>query len=247
MAAAKRGAKRGLAETTRKERKPRSFHILFTGLGGSIGMAILRRLRAAGSQVTALSHIDAPGNPIVADFADDEKLSAAVSRIKGRINGVVLAHGMLERGPWNKVPPHAWRRMMDVNLNSLYTILHAALPKMSKGGSVVVISSTAAFDHSPIGGPHYTAGKWALNGLVRHLSDDLGPSGIRINSVCPGLVDNPMGRAFLTERQYRAAFDDIPLRRPASPDEIAKVVMFLLSDDASYVTGALIPVSGGYR
>jgi NAD(P)-dependent dehydrogenase (short-subunit alcohol dehydrogenase family) len=137
--------------------------------------------------------------------------------------------------------------MLDINLNSIYAILHAALPRMRPGASIVVISSTAAFDHSPIGGPHYTAGKWALNGLVRHLADDLGPGGIRINSVCPGLVDNPMGRAFLTEQQYLAAFEDIPLRRAATPDEIANVVMFLLGEEASFVTGALVPVSGGYR
>ncbi len=83
--------------------------------------------------------------------------------------------------------------------------------------------------------------------MVRHLADDLGPSGIRINSIMPGLVDNPMGRAFLTEAEYLSALKDIPLRRAAEPDEIAKVAMFLLSDAASYVTGANLPVSGGYR
>jgi len=221
--------------------------ILFTGVGGAIGSAILQQLRTAGCMVTSLGHLPTPETSQVADFTDDDALSASVAGIRGPLQGVVLSHGILEPGPWRDVPPKAWRHLLDINLNSIYAILHAALPKVVEGGSIVVISSTAAFDHSPVGGPHYTASKWALNGLVRHLADDLGPSGIRVNSICPGLVDSPMGRALLSEAGYLAAFDEIPLRRPATPDEIAKVVMFLLSDQSSYVTGALIPVSGGYR
>jgi NAD(P)-dependent dehydrogenase (short-subunit alcohol dehydrogenase family) len=98
-----------------------------------------------------------------------------------------------------------------------------------------------------VGGPHYTASKWALNGLVRHLVDELGAKGIRINAVCPGFVDNPMGRAYLTEEDIEQAVQTIPLRRAAHPSEVAAVVRFLLSDEASYVTGAAIPVSGGFQ
>jgi 3-oxoacyl-[acyl-carrier protein] reductase len=136
--------------------------------------------------------------------------------------------------------------MMDVNLNSIYTLIQAALPRLSRGGTIVIVSSTAGLDHSPIGGPHYTVGKWGLNGLVRHLMDELGPHGIRINSVCPGLVDNPMGRAFLSEAEYLACFADIPLTRAATPDEIAQSVMFLLSEGSSFITGVNLSVSGGY-
>jgi 3alpha(or 20beta)-hydroxysteroid dehydrogenase len=224
-----------------------SANVLFTGLGGSIGMACYSRLRDCGAHVTAISHIDSPEFPKIADFTDDDALAASVQSGPATYQHVVLAHGMLEIGPFAKVSPKAWRHLLDINLNSIYAILHAVVPRMAAGGSIVIVSSTAGFDHSPIGGPHYTSSKWGINGLVRHLADDLGPSGIRINSVCPGLVDNPMGRAFLSEQEYLSAFDDIPLRRAATPDEIAKVVMFLLGDGASFITGANIPVSGGYK
>lgn len=221
--------------------------VLFTGVGGSIGSAILERLRRASARVVALAHEPADGVELLADFSDDAELRERVAEVEGDLDHIVLAHGLLEPGPWSAVTPSAWRQLLDVNLNSIYGILHAALPKLRRGGSVVVISSTAAFDHSPVGGPHYTASKWALNGLVRHLAHDLGPSGIRINCVCPGLVDNPMGRMLLDDRTYEHALQEIPLRRAATSDEIASVVMFLLSSEASFITGAHIPVSGGYQ
>jgi NAD(P)-dependent dehydrogenase (short-subunit alcohol dehydrogenase family) len=145
------------------------------------------------------------------------------------------------------VDPATFRRMIEVNLISMYTIIHAALDQLATDASIVLVSSTAAFDHSPVGGPHYTVSKWGINGLVRHLSEELAASGFRINSVCPGLIDNEMGRAFLSEEAYEADAAGIPLGRAGTADEVASTVSFLLSDEASYLTGVLLPVSGGYR
>lgn len=221
--------------------------ILLTGIGGSIGTGALKALRAAGDEVVGLAHLPGEDASIIADFTDDDALAKAVRSVSEPFDGIVLAHGILEPGPIEQVSPNHWRRMMDVNTNSVYTIIHSALPGLRDGASVVVVSSTAAFDHSPVGGPHYTASKWAVNGMVRHLAFDLGARRIRINAICPGLVEGPMGRALLAPEQYAGSLLEIPLGRAAVPSEIADLVMFLLGPASTYLTGALIPISGGYR
>lgn len=221
--------------------------VLLTGIGGCIGTAVLERLRKDGVKVVGLAHETTPDADLVADFRDDASLAHAISAINCKLDGVVLAHGVLEPGPVDRVSPASWRRLMDINANSLYAIIHLCLPLFSARASIVAVSSTAAFDHSPVGGPHYTAGKWAVNGMVRHLAFDLGKRGVRINSVCPGLVESPMGHALLTDEQYDASLAEIPLGRPADASEIADLVAYLLGPGSSYITGANVPVSGGYR
>ncbi|MER9235694.1 SDR family oxidoreductase [Mesorhizobium sp. M0622] len=221
--------------------------ILLTGADGTIGTAVHAELSGSGAEVITLGHQPGPMIDLVANFASDDDLGQAIGSITPSLDGLVFAHGMLEPGPVDRVPPVAWRHMLDMNLNSIYTIIHASLERLAENASIVIVSSTAAFDHSPVGGPHYSVSKWALSGLVRHLADDLGPRGIRVNSVCPGTVEGPMARALLGEPDYLASLQGIPLRRAADASEIADVVSFLLSRKASYATGANIPVSGGYR
>ncbi len=219
---------------------------MLTGADGTIGAGALKALTSEGFEVVTNGH--KPGlSDYTCDFSVAESLAEAIDAIGGPIHGMVFAHGMLQAGPIDKVAPAAWRLTNAVNLDSIYALIHAALPYIETGVSRGAVSSTAAFDHSPGGGPHYTASKWGLNGLVRHLAFDLGPRGIRINSVCPGTVEGPMARALLSEADYVESLKAIPLGRAAEASEIADLILFLLSSKSAYMTGANISASGGYR
>jgi NAD(P)-dependent dehydrogenase (short-subunit alcohol dehydrogenase family) len=219
--------------------------VLLTGGGGSIGGATAALLAADGDQVIRVSHDARSRADVTVDFRDDAALADTVRSLPGTFDGIVLCHGILEKGTLSGLAPADWRRTLDVNLTSCFVILHALADRLHATRSIVIVSSTAGLDRSRNGGPHYTASKWALNGLVRHLAADLGPSGTRINAVCPGHITNDMTRRVNTPETIAAGIANIPLRRGGQPDEVARMIRFLLSDDASYVTGALIPVAGG--
>jgi len=216
--------------------------VLLTGGGGDIGRSVQQLLHESGDEVVRLSHSTDSAPDIVTDFRNDAALASAIASITGPIRGVVLCHGVVERGDLRSLRPADWRRVVDINLTSVFTILRSLEPRLSQIQSIVVVSSTAGLDRSRNGGPHYTASKAALNGLVRHLARDLGPRGTRINAVCPGHIEGRMTDRLNTPETRAAGIANIPLSRPA---EVARVIRYLLSEQASYVTGAMISVAGG--
>jgi 3-oxoacyl-[acyl-carrier protein] reductase len=221
--------------------------ILVTGVGGSIGSAIIRRLEQQGHELRKLSQAGLASEGTIVEFRDDAALDRAVAGFAGEFDGVVLAHGISQIGKIHDLSIADLRKVIDVNLTSLFVILRAASRKLKPGASVVIISSTASLDHSPVAGTHYTASKYGVNGLVRHLAFEWGPRNIRINAVCPGYVGNPTGHSLRPPEVMRKALEKIPLRREATSEDVANMVSFLLSPQASYVTGAFVPVSGGFQ
>jgi NAD(P)-dependent dehydrogenase (short-subunit alcohol dehydrogenase family) len=243
--------------------------VLITGAAGDIGAAIAEALVERGYRLVLADHPDAAGRLddlcrrlgaecVTFDVTDEPAVAAAVAGL-GTLGGLVNNAGY--QGvftPVDRYPLADARRVIEVNLLGVMTVL-VAVAKTMTGGSVVNIASMAGVSGAP-NMPAYSASKAAVIGLTKSAAKDLAPKGIRVNAVSPAFIGP--GRMWETQvaqqaaagSQYYAADPEavaeqmigmVPLRRHGSVHEVATVVAFLLSDDASYVTGVNIEVSGG--
>ncbi|TMK12497.1 MAG: SDR family oxidoreductase, partial [Actinobacteria bacterium] len=174
----------------------------------------------------------------------------------GRLDIVVANAGLGSGGSAGDVTDQAWGHTMDVNLTGPMLLVRAGLPLLLErgSGSIVLVSSVSGLVSST-DSVAYVTSKTALLGLMRSLAVDYGPRGVRTNAVCPGWVVTPMGdesmdelavaRGISREAAYLLATAHVPLRRPATAEEIAACCLFLASDEASIVNGAMLVADGG--
>jgi len=242
--------------------------VVITGGSTGIGAAVVRRFVAEGAAVAILdvntgsaealaadiSHQGTTAFAIGCDVGDVAAVAGAVEAAADRLGGidVVMANAAVGTisvgGTVESIEPERWDLAFDVNTRGVYAVCRAALPHLRvRGGSIVVTSSSSAL--IGVGGrpTHaYTATKGALLSLVRALAVTYGPEGIRVNALVPGFVRTRLTADVVDDPAALAgAIEGIPLRRVAEPDELAACALFLASDEASFVTGAMLVADGG--
>ncbi|MET8681293.1 SDR family NAD(P)-dependent oxidoreductase [Streptomyces sp. NPDC004647] len=236
-------------------------HVLVTGGSRGIGRATVLALAAQGASVTAcyvteseaveslrreLNEQGAQGNLVRCDIADHEQaaqLCATAHETYGAIDAVVNNAGVISHHSLEDLAPEEWSRILDTNLTGMYQVIRGALPYVADVASIVNISSAVAHHGMP-GAAHYVASKAGVMGLTRALGKELGPRGVRVNCVASGLVETDQMKAVTEEG--RARYEQmISLRRLGRPEELADVVLFLVSGAARYITGATLDVDGG--
>lgn len=221
-----------------------------TGASSGIGSAIARRVQAENGTMIGLD-LNAGDGVLPCDVTDEPSVEAAFTRIAdehGRIDAVIACAGVAYEALAPDTPLEAWRRVIDVNLTGVFLCSKHAIPRMPSGSSIVVIASMSgliATDSEPA----YCASKAGAIGLARAMAVDHARDGIRVNSVCPGVIDTPMTEELWRVRgaEFRAQVEgQHALGRIGHADEVASVAVFLASPESSFVTGATWTVDGGY-
>jgi len=234
---------------------------LVTGAARGLGRAAAERLLAAGAcvalnvhrpeQADSLAH--ALGGDVLVragDIAGSQTVRDLIAEVLdrfGRLDILVNNAAAAYSTRFEQITEEEWRRALDVNLTAAFLCTQAAVPAMkSQGyGRVVNLSSTAGKSVSTLGGAHYTASKAGLLGLTRAAAKELGPFGITVNAICPGLIDTELTREHATPDDLAAYARSFPVPRLGSAAEVADLICFLASEQAGYITGASLDINGG--
>lgn len=233
------GGTRGIGRATASRLAAAGATVLLTGRDEQAA-------RAAAREVTAESGIPATG--LALDLADADAVDAFTARIAAQhpeLDIMVANAGIMGIGTIGTIPPAEARSVVEVNVLGTFALLQGAARIMipRRTGSIILLTSVAA-THGIAGMAHYAAAKGAIAAMARSAAQELGPHGVRVNALAPGMIDTDMVAPYPAEVRRETAART-PLGRLGTPDDIASAVHFLAGDGASFVTGHLLVVDGG--
>jgi 3-oxoacyl-[acyl-carrier protein] reductase len=238
---------------------------IVTGGGRDIGKSVSLQLATEGAKVAVnyrsdedaakatVAEIEAAGGTAILVQADvtkpgevaklvDETTKAFGERVDVLVN---VAGGMVARKTLADMDEAFFDHVMELNLKSAFLVTKAVLPHLGEGSTIVNLSSLAGRDGGGPGASIYATAKGALMTFTRSLAKELGPQGIRVNSLCPGLIGTSFHDTFSKPEGRKAVAGNTPLRREGHPDEVASAVVFLASNDSSFLTGVNMDINGG--
>ncbi|SIN64507.1 3alpha(or 20beta)-hydroxysteroid dehydrogenase [Parasphingorhabdus marina DSM 22363] len=232
---------------------------LVTGGARGLGSSAARLMAAEGARVVVTDVLNEEGHRVAADMgatflshdvaseSDWQRVANDMLDSHGQIDILVNNAGVLHRSSIIEHDISDWDRVIAINQRSVFLGMRQIGKYMveQKGGSIINVSSVA-FNHARPTTAAYTATKFAIIGMTRVAAKEMGPHGIRVNAILPGMMDTPMIDMIDPDRAARdKQIPDVPLRRTASADEVAKTILFLASDESSFCTGESILVDGG--
>jgi 3-oxoacyl-[acyl-carrier protein] reductase len=243
---------------------PREFEgkvVLVTGGASGIGKGIVEAFAAEGARV-AFSYMtseadaarlaaDTGSLAIRSDLTQNEAAAALVAEVKAKLGPVeilvVNTGGLIRRASLLDCDLDLWNECMALNLTSAFLSCKAVLPDMlaARDGAIITISSLAAHNGGGLNSIHYATAKGGLYTLTKGLAREVGPSGIRVNGVAPGLIATRFHDTHSTDAMRKAMVDQTPLRREGTPADVAGAVLYLASPRASFLAGETIEVNGG--
>jgi NAD(P)-dependent dehydrogenase (short-subunit alcohol dehydrogenase family) len=236
---------------------------LVTGGNSGIGYATAEALIAEGAKVIITGRkkeaVEAAAKKLgatslIADQSDiksADKLAIMAEKVFGKLDILILNAGMALFSPIDRVKEEEYDKIMDTNLKGVFFTLQSFLRILNGGASVTFVSSYSAYNGSP-NALVYSASKAALNAMTRSAAVELAPRRIRVNAVCPGMIETPVfSKLGLPEEMIQSmkagVLQKVPLKKAGLPSEVAKLLLFLSSDEASYITGAEYIIDGGLR